>query len=83
MAGIKALDGSNRPKRRRKGSSTGPPAPGGTPGSTIKPIASYSPAFEQDLITWSTLFNDAPLEISPAGTGPLTSIPVTMKTLSP
>ena len=31
------------------------------PGSTIKPIASYPVAFENDLITWSTVFNDKPI----------------------
>lgn len=29
-------------------------------GSTIKPIAIYSPAFEQNLITWSTMMEDSP-----------------------
>ena len=33
------------------------------PGSCIKPIASYAPALDQDLITWSTLTNDRPIEI--------------------
>ncbi len=31
------------------------------PGSTIKPIASYPVAFENQLITWSTVFNDRPM----------------------
>ncbi|MBR1422459.1 MAG: penicillin-binding protein [Ruminococcus sp.] len=34
-----------------------------SPGSCIKPIASYAPALDQDLMTCSTLFNDAPIEI--------------------
>lgn len=34
------------------------------PGSSIKPIASYAPAVDKDLITWSTLFNDKPITIS-------------------
>ena len=34
-----------------------------SPGSCIKPIASYAPAIEQDLMTYSTLFNDKPIEI--------------------
>lgn len=34
-----------------------------SPGSCIKPIASYAPALEQDLMTYSTLFNDKPIEI--------------------
>lgn len=62
--GIKALAGSNRPKEGARLFNRATSARR-HPGSTIKPIASYSPAFEQDLITWSTLFNDAPLEISP------------------
>ena len=34
-----------------------------SPGSCIKPIASYAPALDQDLITWSSLYNDSPIEI--------------------
>ncbi len=34
-----------------------------SPGSTIKPIASYAPALEQDMITWSTMFKDEPIKI--------------------
>ena len=34
-----------------------------SPGSTIKPIASFAPAVEQDLITWSTMFKDEPITI--------------------
>lgn len=33
------------------------------PGSTIKPISAYLNAFEQDLITWSTTFEDSPITI--------------------
>ena len=32
-----------------------------SPGSCIKPIASYAPALDQDLITMSSLYNDKPL----------------------
>lgn len=32
-------------------------------GSTIKPIGIYAPAFEQDLINWSTVFVDEPIMI--------------------
>lgn len=35
-----------------------------SPGSCIKPIASYAPALDQDLMTWSTLFNDAPITVN-------------------
>ncbi len=34
-----------------------------SPGSSIKPIASYAPALDKDLITYSTLFKDEPIEI--------------------
>lgn len=34
-----------------------------SPGSCIKPIASYAPALEQDLITYSTLIEDNPITI--------------------
>lgn len=34
-----------------------------SPGSCIKPIASYAPALEQDLITYSTLIQDSPINI--------------------
>jgi len=34
-----------------------------SPGSCIKPIASYAPALDQDLFTWSTLTKDEPIEI--------------------
>lgn len=32
-------------------------------GSTIKPIAIYAPAFENRLITWSTIMDDSPIKI--------------------
>ena len=32
-----------------------------SPGSCIKPIASYAPALDQDIITMSSLYNDKPL----------------------
>lgn len=34
-----------------------------SPGSCIKPIASYAPALDQDLITYSSLIVDEPIEI--------------------
>ncbi len=34
-----------------------------SPGSTIKPIASYGPAIDSDKITWSTIFKDEPITI--------------------
>lgn len=38
-----------------------------SPGSCIKPIASYAPALDQDLMTWSTLFTDEPITIKVNG----------------
>ncbi|MGN0594327.1 MAG: transglycosylase domain-containing protein [Hominimerdicola sp.] len=38
-----------------------------SPGSTIKPIASYAPALDQDLITWSTISTDEPITIEEEG----------------
>lgn len=38
-------------------------------GSCIKPVASYGPAIMNDLITWSTLFKDDPIEIYDYSTG--------------
>ncbi len=38
-----------------------------SPGSTIKPIASYAPAMDQDLINWSTMFKDEPIKIMKDG----------------
>ena len=34
-----------------------------SPGSCIKPIASYAPAVDQDIIMWSTLLKDEPITI--------------------
>lgn len=38
-----------------------------SPGSSIKPIASYAPALEKDLFTWSSFFNDKPITIEEKG----------------
>ena len=35
-----------------------------SPGSCIKPIASYAPALDQNLMTWSTLFVDEPITVN-------------------
>lgn len=40
-----------------------------SPGSTIKPIASYAPAFENNLITWSTMMQDKPVMELPGDNG--------------
>ncbi len=34
-----------------------------SPGSCIKPIASYAPALDQDLITYSSMINDSPINV--------------------
>ncbi|MBR6102946.1 MAG: penicillin-binding protein [Ruminococcus sp.] len=46
-----------------------------SPGSCIKPIASYAPAVEQDLLTYSTLSNDKPIDL-PKGDGTTEKWPV-------
>ncbi|MCD8095363.1 MAG: transglycosylase domain-containing protein [Ruminococcus sp.] len=38
-----------------------------SPGSCIKPIASYGPAIDQDIITYSTLIQDSPITIEVDG----------------
>ena len=40
-----------------------------SPGSAIKPISVYAPAIEEDLITWSTVFDDVPVSINRSGSG--------------
>lgn len=35
------------------------------PGSTIKPLASYSPAMEYDMIYWSMIWEDSPIQLNP------------------
>lgn len=37
------------------------------PGSAIKPLASYTPAMEKNLITWSTVIEDSPITINSGG----------------
>ena len=32
-----------------------------SPGSVIKPVSVYAPAFEKELITWSSVFDDVPI----------------------
>ena len=38
-----------------------------SPGSCIKPIASYAPALDKDMFTWSTFTKDEPIEIEVEG----------------
>lgn len=47
-----------------------------SPGSCIKPIASYAPALEQDLITYSTMIEDSPIQIDADNDGQVEKWPV-------
>ena len=38
-----------------------------SPGSTIKPLSVFAPAIEQDMVTWSTLLKDEPIDLAAAG----------------
>ncbi len=38
-----------------------------SPGSTIKPLSAFAPAIEQDMVTWSTLLKDEPIDLAPVG----------------
>lgn len=61
---VKGIIGSNRPK---EGNRVWNRAADTTrqPGSTIKPISSYALAFENDLITYSTVIEDRQVVINP------------------
>ena len=61
---IKALVGSNRPKEGARLFNRATSAIR-HPGSTIKPIASYAPALESDLIYWSMIWDDHPIQLDP------------------
>lgn len=63
---VKAIVGGRDKKTDSRGFST---AYNGmrSPGSCIKPIASYAPALDQDIMTWSTQFVDEPIEITEDG----------------
>ena len=63
---IKAIAGSNRPKEGARLFSRARDAIR-HPGSTIKPLASYSPALERDLIYYSMLVEDSPITINDNG----------------
>ena len=45
------------------------------PGSAIKPLAVYSPAFEQGILTWSTVLEDTPHSFLPDASGKLYAWP--------
>ena len=46
------------------------------PGSCIKPIASYAPALDQDLITYSKMINDSPIKVDADNDGIAENWPV-------
>lgn len=45
------------------------------PGSAIKPLAVYSPAFEQGILTWATVLEDTPHSYLPDATGKIKAWP--------
>lgn len=57
---VKAMVGGVGVKDRSRGFNRATQA-ARSPGSTIKPIASYAPAFENNFITWSTMMQDEPV----------------------
>ncbi len=63
---IVALAGSNREKTAARLYNRATQALR-QPGSTIKPIAAYTPAIENNLITWSTVIEDSPITLDNNG----------------
>lgn len=57
---VKAVVGGRKKKTESRTLSTATDTTR-SPGSCVKPIASYAPALDQDIITWSSLYNDAPI----------------------
>ena len=66
---IKALVGGRGEKTINRGINRADGTGGGyrSPGSAIKPLTAYLQAFESDMITWSTLLEDEPLETDSNG----------------
>ncbi len=62
---VKALVGSNQEKTAARVFNRATQAKR-HPGSTIKPIATYSQAIERGLINWSTIVEDSPILLNPA-----------------
>ena len=62
---VKAVVGSRKPKTEMRTFNTATQGMR-SPGSCIKPIASYAPAVEQDIINWSTLIKDEPITVKNA-----------------
>ncbi len=61
---IKAIVGSNREKEGARLFNRATSAVR-HPGSTIKPLASYAPALDSDLIYWSMIWEDSPIQLDP------------------
>lgn len=61
---IKAIVGSNREKEGARLFNRATSAVR-HPGSTIKPLASYAPALDSDLIYWSMIWEDSPIQLNP------------------
>ena len=61
---IKAIVGSNREKEGARVFNRATSAVR-HPGSTIKPLASYSPSLERDMIYWSMIWEDSPILLDP------------------
>lgn len=61
---IKAIVGSNREKTGARVFNRATSAVR-HPGSTIKPIASYSLAMEYNMINWSMIWEDSPIQLDP------------------
>lgn len=63
---IISMVGSNRPKTGARLFNRATDAKR-QPGSSIKPLASYTPAMERNLITWSTVIEDSPITLNDNG----------------
>lgn len=72
---IKAIVGSNRKKQGNRWLNYATQVPR-QPGSTMKPISAYLQGIETDYITWSTLFEDSPLDQIDYQTGVVKKWPV-------
>lgn len=72
---IKAVCGSNRPKQGNRWLNYATQVPR-QPGSTMKPISAYLQGIETDYITWSTLFEDSPIDQIDYETGTTRQWPV-------
>lgn len=72
---MKAVVGSNRKKQGDRWLNYATQVPR-QPGSTMKPISAYLQGIESDYITWSTLYEDSPLDEMDYATGVVKKWPV-------